>query len=203
MATYLRALVAGVAVLGFALLAAACGSDSKTADNSSSTSQASIHELTQRVQRNEMINAWVTISALPIHELDDTMQQGTIDPDYIPTLRTLIRVLVLTEWSSDIQPEMTAYHDDAVKLYQALNAGKTAADVKAMSGALHLRQHEFPTTVGNVIAGTLPADAGGPEGTHSDDAQTPADGMATPAHGESATPMHDDNPTPGHTPGAH
>ncbi len=184
MSNYFRASVAGVAILGFALLAAACSSDSKQADSSSSASQASIDELTQRVQRNEMLNAWVTISALPIHDLDEELQSGTIDSKYVPTLRTLIRVLALTDWTNDIKPEMTSYHDDAVKLFQAMNAGKSADDLKEMSNALHEHQHEFPSTVGNVIAAGLPADAGGPEAAHDDASSgaTPAADSTAAAH---------------------
>lgn len=170
---------------GVLFAAAACGgSTTKNADSSSTASQQSIDALTSRVQQDELLNAWVTLSALPLHDQDTSVQNGTIDGKYVPTLRTLIRVLALTPWPSDLQADATAFHDEAVTLFKDLNAGKTADQVKAQSSALHDHFHEFTPKVGDEAAKDLPADAGGPEGSH-DNSSTPMAGMtpaATAAH---------------------
>jgi hypothetical protein len=169
-------LVAAAALAG-AAIASACGSSSSN-NNSTGSPQAASDDLAARVQQDEMLNAWVTISALPIHALDESLQGGTIDTKYVPTLRTLIRVLALTNWTSDVAPVTQKYHDDAVALFKALNAGETADQVKDLSAALHEDSHSFGPTVGNAVAKSLPADAGGPEPTKAP--STPAAGTATP-----------------------
>jgi len=179
----LLALVTGA----LALTAVACGSDTKHADSSSNASQASIDQLAARVQRNEQLEAWVTISNLPMHAMDTSVQDGTIDNKYLPTLRTMVRVLALTDWSSDMKAGATKLHDDAVTLMQALDAGKTAADVKGLSTTAHEDWHMFGPMLGDMLAKDLPADAGGPEPEH-DDGATPG-AAATPAGHDMATPM--------------
>lgn len=174
-----RALLAALPIMALAVLGSACSSSTKNANSSSSASQSSIDDLTARVQRHEMLNAWVIVSALPVHDLDDELQGGNIDGKYVPTLRTLIRVLALTDWTSDLKPAMTKYHDDAVALLQALEAGKTADETKGLSDALHEDAHGFSPAVGNVIAKDLPPNAGGPQPTPTPDATA---GGATPAH---------------------
>jgi hypothetical protein len=151
------------------------GSSTKTVSSSTAASQGSIDELTARVQRDEMLNAWVTISAMPLHDLDATLQGGKIDGKYVPTLRTLIRVLALTGWSSDVQQFTTKMHDDAVALFQALNAGKEASAIKDLSSAVHQDGDAFGSVVGSSVARGLPADAGGPQA------------MATPGGAAAAT----------------
>jgi hypothetical protein len=156
--------IAIVAILAIATaIAAACGGGSaKNVDSSTAASQQSIDQLTTRVQRDEMLNAWVTISNLPMHDLDAALQGGKIDGKYLPALRTLIRELALTGWSSELQQPMAKFHDDAVALFQGLNAGKDAAALKDLSSAVHKDADAFGSTAGDVVAKDLPADAGGP-----------------------------------------
>jgi hypothetical protein len=170
-------MIAAVAALAGAAIASACGSSSSN-NNSTGSPQAASDDLSARVQQDEMLNAWVTVSALPIHDLDTTLQGGKIDGKYVPTLRTLIRVLALTNWTSDVAPVTQKYHDDAVALFKALNQGQTADQAKDLSAALHEDSHSFGPTVGNAIARNLPADAGGPEPTKAPG--TPAAGTSTP-----------------------
>jgi hypothetical protein len=170
-----------------ALAAVACGSDTKSAGSDSNASQASVDQLAARVQRNEQLDAWVTISNMPMHALDTSMQSGTIDNKYVPTLRTMVRLLALTDWTSDVKDEATKLHDDGVTLMQELDAGKTAAEVKGRSTTVHEDWHMFGPAVGDMLAKDLPADAGGPQPEHDDAssgaATTPAasQGIATPA----------------------
>lgn len=175
-----------------ALAALACGSDAKDADSSSNASQASVDELAARVQRNEQLDAWVTISNMPMHALDEGIQGGTIDNKYVPTLRMLVRLTALTDWSNEVKPDANKLHDDAVTLLQALDAGKTASEAKGLSTAVREDWHMFGPKVGDMLAKDLPADAGGPAGDHEEEMSTPASGT-TPSAGQhdmgSPTPM--------------
>ncbi len=147
--------------------AAGCwgGGNTGNAAASSTAAQSSVDALTARVQRDEMLNAWVTVSALPIHDLDATLQGGKIDGKYVPALRTLIRVLALTDFSPAIKPAAQQLHDDAVALFQALNAGKDAATVSPMSAKVHAESDKFDPALGSEVAKDLPVDAGGPVST--------------------------------------
>jgi len=167
--------------LSAAVLAAACGGSDSSA-TSDPTTQAALDALTLRVQRDEMLNAWITISNLPVHDMDTSVQGGKIDGKYVPTLRTAIRVLALTGWTADLKASTTKFHDDAVVLLQALNAGKTAAEVKDLSTAAHEDWHLFGTGAGNAVAKDLPADAGGPSLTATPDTSTTPAAPSTAAH---------------------
>ena len=144
---------------------AACSSSTKNADSSSNASQQSVDQLSARVQQDEMLNAWVTIQNMPLHTLDETLQGGTVDPTYVPTVRMLIRELALTNWTSDVQPVVKKWHDDAVALLQALESGKDIDSLKPLSSAVHEDGDTGKATLGNAAAKSLPADAGGPEPT--------------------------------------
>ena len=149
------------------VLAACSGSSNKTADGSTSPSQQSIDDLTSRVQRGEQMTAWLAISNLPVHDLDTTLQGGKIDGKYVPTLRTLIRVLALTEFTPAVQPAAQQLHDDAVKLFQAMNSGQEAPQLQPMSSTVHNEFDKFSPALGNEVAKNLPPDAGGPSGSSS------------------------------------
>ena len=152
-------LAAGV----LSLVAAACGGgNSNNASASSAAAQSSVDALTARVQRDEMLNAWVAVSAIPIHDLDTTLQGGKIDGKYVPALRMLIRVLALTDFTPAIKPAAQQLHDDSVALLQALDAGKDAATVAPMSAKVHAESDKFNPALGSEVAKDLPADAGGP-----------------------------------------
>ena len=137
------------------MLPVACnGGSNKTATSSSSASQQSIDDLTTRVQRDEMLNAWIAIAALPVHDLDTTLQGGKIDGKYVPTLRTLIRELALTEFSPSIKPAAQQLHDDAVTLYQ-LRTFIAAVDEGSFSAAgrkLRRAQSVVSQTLANLEA---------------------------------------------------
>jgi hypothetical protein len=144
------------------LFAAACGGSSSNAGASSTAAQSSIDALTARVQRDEMLNAWIAASAIPIHDQDTIVQGGKIDGKYVPALRTLIRVLALTDFSPAVKPAAQQLHDDAVALLQALDAGKDAATVGPMSAKVHAESDKFNPALGSEVAKDLPVDAGGP-----------------------------------------
>jgi hypothetical protein len=165
------------AVLALALAAVACGSNNATSE--SSASQASIDTLAARVQQNEMLNAVITISGLPEHEMDTTLHgSGKIDSMYVPTARMLVRLTALTDWAPDIAAGAKKLHDDSLTLLQALDNGKDVATVKPLSMNVHEDWHMFTDQAWDVVAKSLPAEAGGPQ---------PA---ATPGSSMTATPDH-------------
>lgn len=178
MAAHKQTIIIAAILATAMVIAAACGgSSTKNIDSSTAASQQSIDQLTTRVQRDEMLNAWVTISNLPMHDFDATLQGGKIDGKYLPALRTVIRELALTGWASELQQPMAKFHDDAVALLQGLNSGKEATALKDLSSAVHKDADAFGSTVGDVVAKDLPADAGGP--SHSS-AGTSTGGTPTP-----------------------
>lgn len=177
MAAHKQTIIIAAILATATVIAAACGGSTKNIDSSTAASQQSIDQLTTRVQRDEMLNAWVTISNLPMHDFDATLQGGKIDGKYLPALRTVIRELALTGWASELQQPMAKFHDDAVALLQGLNSGKEATALKDLSSAVHKDADAFGSTVGDVVAKDLPADAGGP--SHSS-AGTSTGGTPTP-----------------------
>jgi hypothetical protein len=173
-------MLVAVAVLAGAAIASACGSSSNNDNNPGASPQASNDDLTARLQQDELLYSWLALSANSPHEYDTSLQNGTIDSHYLPTVRTFIRVLALTPWPDNLKADAQKFHDDAVTLYQGLNAGKTADELKDASMAVHEDWHAFTPAVGNEAAKSLPADAGGPEASHSSSSSTPMDGMSTP-----------------------
>jgi hypothetical protein len=155
-------LLASVAALMSTLAAACGGSSTKPANGATSVSQQSVDQLTARIQRDEMLHAWVAISNLPVHDLDVTLQGGKIDGKYVPTLRTLIRLLALTEFTPAVQPTATQLHDDAVSLFTAMNSGLEPAKLQTMSMTVHNEFDKFSPALGDEVAKDLPANAGGP-----------------------------------------
>jgi hypothetical protein len=157
-------IIAAISLLAVVFAAACGGSSTKTADSSTAASQQSIDQITARIQQDEMLNAWVAISNLTVHDLDVELQGGKIDGKYVPTLRTLIRELALTQFTQAVQPAAQQLHDDAVKLYQAMNSGQPPASLQTMSSTVHNEFDKFAPALGDEVAKSLPADAGGPGG---------------------------------------
>jgi hypothetical protein len=188
----LKRLITGVCLVAaaglLAITATACGS--KNATSESSASQASIDELAARVQQNQMLNAVITISALPEHEMDTTAQGGKIDNKYVPTARMLVRVTALTDWTPELTAPEQKLHDDSVKLLQALDDGKDIGVIKPLSQAVHEDWHVFTDKAWDVVSKSLPSNAGGPRptaGPSSSGNSTPQDNM-TPAGGGMTMP---------------
>jgi hypothetical protein len=186
-----KRLSTGTLVLAAALLlavaAAACGGNDATSE--SSASQASIDQLAARVQQNEMLNAVIVITGLPEHEMDGAAQGGKIDNKYVPTARMLVRMSALTDWTPDLAPGAKKLHDECLTLLTALDAGKDAAAIKPLSQSCHEAWHMFTDEAWDVVAKSLPADAGGPRPTATPGASTtPAShDMTTPAAGGDMT----------------
>ena len=177
-------IVAIVAIIAIATaVATACGSGTKTTTSDSSASQASIDQLAARVQQDEMLNALVTIAGLPMHQMDESAQNGTIDNKYVPTARTLVRVTALTNWSEPLKASAAKMHDDAVTLLKGLDNGDDVSLIKKLSQTAHEDWHLFILAAWDVVAKDLPPDAGGPKAKpDSESSGTPADPTHTAPH---------------------
>lgn len=162
---------------------AACGGSDAKSD--SGVTPARFDELAARVQRNQMLNAVLVVAGLPLHQMDESAQGGKIDNKYLPTVRTLVRVTALTDWSPELHDRVTKLHDDAVKVLQALDAGNDVTAVKPLSQAAHEDWHTFIDAAWDVVAKDLPADAGGPRGNNEQDSS----GNESPSNQASMTPM--------------
>jgi hypothetical protein len=150
-----------IAIVGVAsILATACGSDTKNADSSSTASQASIEQLSARVQRNEMLFASVTLSSIPLHAIDESIAEGKAETTFVPTVRSVVRIFALTDWDASLKAEAEQIHGHAVDLLKALSDGDLAA-AKDPSRELHEGYHQFADKVWAIVAKDLPADAGG------------------------------------------
>jgi hypothetical protein len=174
-------LAAVAALLAFA--AAACGGSNARTENSAS--QASIDQLAARVQQNQMLNAVISLSGLPEHEMDTAAQGGKIDNKYVPTARMLVRLTALTDWSPELTAPERKLHDDSARLLQALDDGKDIGTIRPLSQAVHEDWHLFTDRAWDVIAKSLPSNAGGPRPTavpSSSASSSPHDNM-TPASG--------------------
>jgi hypothetical protein len=171
-------MIAFVALIAAALVAAACGDDNtKTASTASNASQASVDDLTARIQRNEQLFAAVTIGNVPLHDMDESIKAGTIEASFVPNVRTVVRLLALTNWSATLKADADALHGHAVDLLRALSDADVAA-AKAPSEALHDGWHEFSDKLWGELAKDLPPDAGG---------VAPDDAEMTPAAAGTAT----------------
>jgi hypothetical protein len=176
------ALVALAVTSALALFAAACSDDdNKTASGSSTASQASVDDLAATVQQNAEMFALITIGAIPLHDMDETIAAGTIDPKFVPNTRTTVRVLALTDWDSSLKADADTVHGHAVDLLKALEDGDVEA-AKDPAHELHEGWHEFSDEAWAVVAKDLPPDAGGVAPDEDEEETTPAAGTTPAAH---------------------
>ncbi len=162
MRTLTRTIFAAVALSALVLTSAACSNDDDTALGGDAASQASIDDLSARVQRNEMITATLTLAGLPLHDIDESIADGDVPSNAIPAMRTVIRMISLTNWSSDLQPDATAIHDSAEALIEALESGDSDA-AKAHATAAHEGVHDFTVAAWDALAPDAGADEHGDE----------------------------------------
>lgn len=163
---------------------AACTDDEPdTAGGASSVSQASLDDLTARLQQDEMLYALVGIEDLKLHEIDDSVQAGTPLERAIPDVRKAVRLMALTDWTTDLEADAQDVHDKLVSWLQALEDGDLEA-AKSPSTEAHEGFHEFAESAWSVVVKDLPPDEGGPE----------------PDDEESATPLAEETPAEEATP---
>lgn len=168
-----RALLAAALVTAIAVTAAAC--DDGDEDDDDGASQAAIATLTARVQRDEMFAGVRAIDELPLHEMADTIEEGTFEASFAPTTRSLVRVLALTDWGAR-QTDADALRGHAEELLAAIEANDIAK-AKEHAPTLHEAAHQFSTDVWESLTAQMPGDAGG--GGH--DEMTPmSDHSASP-----------------------
>jgi hypothetical protein len=179
MATLRRSILAA-AIVVIVGAAAACGGDgAKPAGGSSNASQASVDDLSSRIQRNEMLFAAITIASLPLHDMDVSLTAGKAESNFVPAARETVRLFALTNWDASLKAEAAKLQQDAAGLLKALDDGNVDA-AKDPAHQLHEGWHDFSDKLWGVLAKDLPADAGGVSGNSADDSTPGA--VATAAH---------------------
>lgn len=167
------------------VFATACGDDTKKADSSSSASQASVEQLSARVQRNEMLFASVTLASLPLHAMDESLAEGKAESNFVPAARSAVRIFALTEWDPTLKADAETLRGHAVDLLKALDDGDVDA-AKDPAHELHEGAHDFSDKVWAIVAKDLPEDAGG-VAPHDEEEATPAAGTTPTADSTPAT----------------
>jgi hypothetical protein len=84
----------------------------------------------------------IALAALPLHEMDEAAQAGTIDPDFSPAARTLVRITALTDWAPELERAAAALNEDAVALLTAIETGDVE-EVKGPASDAHEHVHDF------------------------------------------------------------
>ena len=177
MAAHKHAMIIATVLTAAAVVATACGSGMKTTTSDSSASQASIEQLAARVQRNEMLFAVVNLSALPLHDMDESLAAGKADGKFVPSTRSAVRLFALTDWDAALKDEAQILRGHAADLLKALDDGNVDA-AKDPAHQLHEGYHDFADRVWAIVAKDLPPDAGGVPPARNDEATPVA--SATP-----------------------
>ncbi len=186
--------VIAAALLSVIALAVACSDDVETDNNAQ---QSDVDTLTARVDRNEMLFAYISIGGIELHAIDETLNDGgAIEESYVPEVRKFVRLMRLTEWDSELAEEAETVRQSGISLLAALQD----ADVEAaqpLATDVHEGSHDFMEKVFGHIAEDLPPEEGGPEEHEEEAEESPAAGE-TPAadHDEEAeeTPAADETP---------
>jgi hypothetical protein len=190
--------VIAAALLSTMAFAAACSDDGETGNTAQ---QSDIDTLNARVERLDMMHGIIGLSKLGLHDMDESLAEGTIESSFSGNTRTAIRLLALTEWSGDLDTDAETVEGHAVDLLRALADEDVDAAADA-AAALHDSEHDFSNEVWAVLAADLAHDAGGVE-AH-DEGETPAAGETDAGdHSEDAadeTPAADASPTAEETP---
>lgn len=185
MATRMRALIFAFAAVGVLVTAAACSDDE--ADSNSSAQQSDIDSINATIQDNEVLFAIVAMGTLPLHDMDEAINAGTVEDNFLPNARDAVRYMGLTDWPSSLEADAQEVEDAAIALAAALDEGDTEA-AKQPATDLHEGWHEFEDKAWEEIGEDLPPEAGigashdaggdetpGAEGTgESHDEETPA-----------------------------
>lgn len=171
----LKHVLLAAALAPLAVLAAVACDDGS--DTGNSTSQGSIDAIEDRVQRNEMMVAALTLQDIQLHQIDESIAAEDVTFNIIPDTRTVVRVLALTDWPAELQADATTVHDAGVALLQALDNDDIEA-AKEPARVMHEGGHDFGNAIWAIVAADLPPDAGGVEEEHEEEA-TPEAG-ATP-----------------------
>ena len=157
MATRMRALIFALAAVGVLVTAAACGDDE--ADSNSSAQQSDIDTINATIQDNEVLFAIKAVGDLPLHDMDEAINAGTVEDNHLPTARDAIRYLGLTNWPASLEEEAKEVEDAAIALAAALDEGDTEA-AKQPATDLHEGWHEFEDKAWEEIGEDLPPEAG-------------------------------------------
>ena len=163
-----------ITILASGVIASACDDDNpETATGTSSASQQSVEELSERVDSNEMFFAYISIGNIPLHAIDEGLNGGgVIEETYTPDVREFVRIMALTEWDPELAEEAETVRQSGIALLAALEDADVEA-AKPLATEVHEGWHDFSETVFAHVAEGLPPEEGGPE-AHDEEEATPA-----------------------------
>lgn len=202
MARWRNVLLAAALVGALGLFAAACDDGAESQSNAQQSAvdalQASIDETNARVQRNEQMNALLTLGTLSLHQIDEGLTAtGTVDPSYSPNTTTAVRVLAMTNWGEH-QQQADAARQAGVDLLAALNDEDIEA-AKPAAAALHETEHELREAVWASLLAELPEEEGG-VAPDDDESGSETPGAADSPEADASGPGNGDAPAAGATP---
>jgi hypothetical protein len=159
--------MAALAIPALLLGAVACSDDDDSAEGDSNASAQNVDDINARIQRNEMAVALLGIGALPLHDIDETIASGDEIPgNAIPSMRTIIRLVTITEWDTELQADADAIKASAEAFITAAESDDHGA-VAEHATAIHDGWHDFSEMAWDVVAP-------GTGGEHSDGDDTPS-----------------------------
>lgn len=167
--------VALFSMLALAVAGAACSDDEpNTVDGSSNVSQETVDQLNERMERNEMLLAYISIGNIPLHAIDETLngEGGAIEESFTPDVREFVRLMALTDWNDELAAEAETVRQTGLDLLAALEDADVEA-AKPLATEVHEGSHDFQEKVFAHVAEGLPPEEGGPE-PHDEEEGTPA-----------------------------
>lgn len=171
------------------IFAVACSDD---ADSDSSASQASIEELSARVQRNEQVMALNEIGKTGLHDIEVTLAAGTVEPWMVPNTRTAVRMLGLTDWGNASEDAETV-ESHGRDLLQALADGDLAAAQESAT-LLHDSSHDFTDSMWLTLTEDLRIGEPDDHGDDEDEDDDHSDDEEDDDHSDDETPSAEATP---------
>jgi hypothetical protein len=150
-------LLAALAIPALMLGAVACGDDDNSAESTNSPSAQDVDAINARIARNEQVTALLGIGGLPLHDIDEAVNAGEEIPNNaVPSMRTLIRLVSVTEWDPDLKSDVDAVKASAEDFIAAAESDDHGAVAEAAT-AVHEGWHDFSEGAWDLVAPGAPA----------------------------------------------
>jgi hypothetical protein len=159
LARFKNVLLIGAVIAALGMFAAACDDE---ADSESNAQQSDITAINERIQRNEQMNALLSLGTLGLHAMDEDLNEtGVIDPSYARNTTTALRILEVTDWGDHAEQAETT-RQAGIDVLAALDV-EDADAAAAAATELHDGWHDLEAGVWPDILGDLPPEEGGVE----------------------------------------
>jgi hypothetical protein len=136
----MRALIFALAAGAVLVTAAACSDDE--ADSNSSAQQSDIDTINATIQDNEVLFAIKAVGDLPLHDMDESINAGTVEDSFLGVSRDAVRYIAITDWPASLEEDAQALEDSAIALVTALDEGDNEA-AKQPAADLHEGWHDI------------------------------------------------------------